>query len=492
MEMCECEGIYKETSTEKGKVRIANSRHYNEMSSSFSGMEDPMKKKNLEGSKEKQTSIAVLICEQISIWLNRHTPNSELYLLTAAICDELLNQKSKALFEVMKAEECTPSIKTQFQMFARKLKISNEAHQEEAKKENTTRNTITKYVKYYEQLISVQDIILKAIEYYEVFWNEIKQANPCFDKLISIVESIALSNENIKNCISLIQVLGNNDIKAIIYYSLYMKIVEEDYFAANEQHIKYKSQSNMGRNTYDNIEYNYGPISSVGVVMISGNKAEIGKVLNCNHEIVETLGYSRNELIDNNINIAMPFLIRTHHNNIIEHFYNKNSNEAKLSTKESMVMAQHKNGYIVPCVLIFKMFQYFSKGISFVGFIRKSKVMGELRLGEENYTLDDSLILVLNKNNQLIGFNKDFAQLVSYNLDSSNLTKYLNQDKLIDISDLHPKLYQSAQDVKSFGAIGTTEILDLNPLKEAIEQIIDDGYMRLQGGGNDADKYKSK
>ena len=95
---------------------------------------------------------------------------------------------------------------------------------EDLKKESNSKNSFMWIVKYYEMIIDILNYLTEAIDKYEEFWEEMKLPNPTFWKFIDIICVISELNDKIKVCLQGIQAISNNDIKATVLYSLYLKM----------------------------------------------------------------------------------------------------------------------------------------------------------------------------------------------------------------------------------------------------------------------------
>ena len=407
--------------------------------------------------------------------------DAKLYLLKGLICDEMQNKKSKSLFELMKAEECSPNLVTQFQIFCLRTKIKAEILQDEIKKDTTSKSSMPRIVKYYELLMVLQELLIYSVAKYEHFWEEVKATNPNFSKFLSYITTIASTNELIKSNIYNIQSFSPSDIKATMLYSLYLKIIEEDYSAASEQHNKYKSKSSIGKSSYDDIENKYGAGSYTAVIQVSGNKSDIGTVINCNHEVSEVMGYTKDEIINKNIEKLMPDIIGSSHNKLIEKFYDNDIAKLKIAYVEKLVISQHKKGYIVPILLSIRMMPSHDSNVTFMAFLKIARVLGELRTGDENIQVGEAYIFLLSPDNLLIGFNMEIASLISANIDTLDINRYTKKQQKLDICAFFDQLFSIENENKMISQNGLFIELDMFPLKDAIEKIIKDTSMQDEG-----------
>ena len=106
-------------------------------------------KKKIESISESKSSImASFINNELNEWINLNCNDAGIHFLRATICDDLLHQKCKALYEIMRAEECSLSVALKFQIFSMKSKIRKELLQEDMKKEINSRNSFSRFVRY--------------------------------------------------------------------------------------------------------------------------------------------------------------------------------------------------------------------------------------------------------------------------------------------------------------------------------------------------------
>ena len=84
----------------------------------------------------------------------------------------------------------------------------------------------------------------------------------------------------------------------------------------------------------------------------------IGIVMNCNNEIGRVLGYTKNEILGQNISRIQPKCYADYHDNILR-TYLENA-ESKNIGVERLILPQAKNGYVVGCSLMVKVY-FFKK-----------------------------------------------------------------------------------------------------------------------------------
>ncbi len=122
--------------------------------------------------------------------------------------------------------------------------------------------------------------------------------------------------------------------------------------------------------------------NNICIVTCSGNLYTLGRVLDVNKEITNVLGYSNIELTGENVSKIMPRVIGDIHDNIMRNFFE--TSESGIIGRDRTVLAMHKNGYLVPCILMTKIYPNLDEGIRVVGFLKKIVENNKLKGAEDN------------------------------------------------------------------------------------------------------------
>lgn len=129
----------------------------------------------------------------------------------------------------------------------------------------------------------------------------------------------------------------------------------------------------------DNERSKYGENSNTCIVTLSGNFNSIGTVTNSNNEITRILGFSKNDLIGQNVNRIMPKVIADIHDSLLKSYFESSESKIVGSGLERIVYPQNKNGYMVPCTLMIKVLPNLDEGIRIVGFFKEIDDSAELK-----------------------------------------------------------------------------------------------------------------
>ncbi len=171
-----------------------------------------------------------------------------------------------------------------------------------------------------------------------------------------------------------------NDIKFMFRYSLFLlKVMNSDldsYEILKKIQLIYelktanKSAGNASQQQSFTEQQVFGENTASGIIMISANAQEIGRIIHANEEIEYLLGYTKNELIGVNVSIFLPFIFRSKHEALIQSYLE--SGKEKILHRRRKNFAVNKEFYLVPVELIIKIFPQINGKLIFAGFIQKT------------------------------------------------------------------------------------------------------------------------
>lgn len=203
-----------------------------------------------------------------------------------------------------------------------------------------------------------------------------------------------------------------------------------------------KNNQRINKNYETNKDEKYGANCKAAIILISGNKSNVGEVLNTNNELSEILGYDKKDIIGTNISKIMPSAIGQKHNELIKEYFHKRGSAKQSSShdNEKVVFALHKIGCIVACTLFHKLVPNLIKGIQLIGFIFLADDLTELRMGEEKVKADVLAIVLTDSTWAIHGFSAKFARLFHLDLNTVDIRRYLNAEEKLNIGKLIPEI----------------------------------------------------
>ena len=219
----------------------------------------------------------------------------------------------------------------------------------------------------------------------------------------------------------------------------------------------------------------YGANCNAAIILMSGNKSNIGEVLSANNELLEILGYTKKEIIGSNISKAMPSIIGEKHHLLIQDYFQKQeaSKHNSAYDAEKLVFGMHKEGYLVPCTLKHRLIPDLTKGIQLIGFIFKADDLSDIRPGEERVNSNTLAIVLTDSSWNIHGFNNRFARILHLDLTNIDIRRYFNAEEKLNIGKFIIDLDGNEQHEKMTSQEGYPLEIDAEAIRKEIEAEID-------------------
>lgn len=129
--------------------------------------------------------------------LDKYPKSARLHILYAYVQREKLNNKYKALFEIMIARDNKPSVEQEFAIYRYKSLIEEEIIDDDSKTSETKGIDVNIIVHFQNMFVAFQAALENAVELHLDFWRELLEANPGIYKLQSLGSMITHSVEEI-------------------------------------------------------------------------------------------------------------------------------------------------------------------------------------------------------------------------------------------------------------------------------------------------------
>ncbi|EAR98621.2 PAS domain S-box protein (macronuclear) [Tetrahymena thermophila SB210] len=303
--------------------------------------------------------------------LEKFVKSSRLHLLHAFIQHEKLKNKFKALFELMIAREHKPNIQEEFSIFRFANLIEDEIKDSDEKTGDTRNVDVNKIVLFQKRFIEFQEIIDKSVQLHLDFWKELLEENPEIQKIENMGSKITSTVEQVKDQFQRLRDIYSNHIKCLEIYGYFLKDIVNDDIEGEKilDNVKYaKNSQSVNKQFVDQDRLKYGENSNTAILTVSGNYGQIGTVTNLNNELTRILGWSKADVIEQNISRIMPKVYADLHDKFMEHYLE--TSEGKVIGIERTVMCLNKDSFLVPCTLMIKVLPNLSEGIQIVGFLK--------------------------------------------------------------------------------------------------------------------------
>ncbi len=312
--------------------------------------------------------------------------------------------------------------------------------EEEKRNTSSLRLDFNKMVTFHQKYMKLHDLVSETTSLYCKYWSEYLKSRPELDALVEAGFQISVNCDLIESTLRLLSSIDPNNIKGMVLYTLFQKHVMEDEFGAYESFLQVKRQDesrNIAKRGWDEADAKYGADSNTAVIILSGNRQNIGTIVNANHEICQILGYHKNELVGENISAIMPEIMGTYHNVYLESYFEKQNQSSLSEVVEKLVFPQHAKGHLVPCLKLVRLVPNLDNGIQFLGFVVLAKDLSLLRPMDGKVSNSELLLLLLDSQSNILGFNLNVAELCSGGDDCSTyLNRYLRSEQKIDMSKL--------------------------------------------------------
>ncbi|EGR33302.1 PAS domain S-box family protein [Ichthyophthirius multifiliis] len=331
----------------------------------------------MDDTKEEEVQILqkkwyIFLKNIIEDMLEKFNKSSRLHLLHSYIQNEKLKNKFKALIELMIIiQELKPNIQQEFQVFRFCYLIEEEIIENDQKGGEGKSVDVNKIVLFQKEFINFQHLIARSVQLHLDFWRELLEENPEIQKIQQTGQQITQTVEQVNEKFQKLKEIYSQHIKCLEIYGNFLKNIVNDNQEGDKilDNVNYaKNSQNINKQFVDSDKLKYGENSSTSIITCSSNYNQIGIVTNVNNELTRILGWSKSDIIDQNIYKIMPKVYGEIHNQLMRRY--SETSEPKVIGIERLVLCQHKNQYLVPCTLMIKILPNLDEGITIVGFIK--------------------------------------------------------------------------------------------------------------------------
>lgn len=169
-----------------------------------------------------------------------------------------------------------------------------------------------------------------------------------------------------------IQKLYEENPNVFFLYCCYLKHIAMDYKNADiivNLLMDYKNNRNKVKIFIDDEYYKMTNIEEIGLLKVSCNNLEVGKIKWCNQKSAEITGFSVAELLKMKINRIIPPIVSTKHNDYMKSFIN--TYKARFINNNRISFIIDSYNYLVPVILYIKVIPQIKHGIEICSLIHK-------------------------------------------------------------------------------------------------------------------------
>ena len=233
------------------------------------------------------------------------------------------------------------------------------------------------------------DELMKETDFHIKFWMKFLENEPKIIELYKISTEIDIQNKETRHKWGeMVNFKDKSSSKLILLYGLYNMIVKNRTIYG-QKYVKFynnlifnhKNDVNIDKLTKDNI---LSPDNIL--VMISGQKENLGIIESISRSIESHYGFTAESLINNNITALMSSFYEKRHTKFLIRYYR--TGEENFMNNRKLLYIKHVNGYCIPVKILIKYFPYIRNGVSFIGLIRPIRNYKESITIEMNGTID--------------------------------------------------------------------------------------------------------
>eukprot|EP00347_Sterkiella_histriomuscorum_P021637 403333287 len=269
------------------------------------------------------------------------------------------------------------------------------------------------------------------------FWHLVVDQELKLNFLIKQSQNLAITIDTLYKIFKQIEQFDHNHNEDIYYqFALIHREILNDKTSAEFYLQKYKQALNIRKFMKSN--YNINKENNIGILQVSGQFNNFGKILECNKQLKEMSGFKNEDLKYANYEIFMSHLIKGWHGSFVQHF-NQSGRSTRINKKSMNMFMMTKSGYVKPVQLLIKTLYSDTHGQSMIGFFNPIK---EMHLDSQiiNQPIDQLIFLLCDNINGKI---YDVCQNAKKQLKIKRKYLLKNQqffDKNLQISDILSEL----------------------------------------------------
>lgn len=394
--------------------------------------------------------------------IEKFPKSARLRILSSNLKREKLNGQFQALFDLSSISTNRWTIDQEYTVFKGRDIIEQQMIAQDKLKSEERGVDFNKVISFHKNVSSLETLLIEATENYLDFWTELSQTVPKVETLDLCGASIITTLDKIsKKYRQLTKVNPFNNELIKMYGSFQKEVVNNQREAKRElEKLESTATTLSNKRLRHNSEYKIIDNPNICLITVSGHIRTMGLVKDVTNEIAKILGYSKSELIGQNINTIMPKVIRDLHDKFMYNYFE--TSHANTIGAEIRVFPLNKSGYITPCNLLVHLVPKLDEGITLIGFLAEAQYDS---IKQKHYYKNPNraYYIMYNAGTQVIqGISEtcyeDFG-ISSSLVDETEMTDNFTVDKILpEIEDL------SEDELK--GPNGVVTILDTTNLHE--------------------------
>jgi hypothetical protein len=266
---------------------------------------------------DMKTCCYLILVQLSSIVQKTYPKDMYLRLLISYILHARLNLKWKAIYEIetVLIESSEIRVMTAGTVFVNT--IEDEMVETEIRKKEASGLDVISLMQFQKYFADFNERLSKAYRYYYDFWAQLASEKPIIEVIKALGTRINTTNDEIKKSFELLVEKNTSQVKTIMLYGNYLKLVVNDSEEAEKVINRANNIISTTQNTRgymdENNQLKYSDATNLSIVVASGDQHSMGIIKTVNSETLRLFNFSADELKGCSIDIFMPKIYADHH-----------------------------------------------------------------------------------------------------------------------------------------------------------------------------------
>lgn len=275
---------------------------------------------------------------------------------------------------VLLADSNKTNFQQNYELERLRIKIESEMNSRESENDQMLVNVM----EFQEKFKRLRNEILNCAQSKQQLLKELQVERPSYSMMNKLSQDIVTRFKTIETSYNKLGSVSEDNTIVLSLYGQYLLDVKNETRLAVQI---FDRLSYTTRDTKRKLNYQQGGSqSNLAILVLSGNKKDLGTMISANDQALKLFNYSRTEIEGEKVNKLMPQFISKHHDNFLTTFM-KTGTSAQFG-EGFLVLGLDSHGYLLRLRLVINILPDISKGIQLVGFLYSDKL--DRHISEKN------------------------------------------------------------------------------------------------------------
>ena len=292
----------------------------------------------------------------------------EIKFLISYIECEVFNNKFRALHSIEEAKERAGGWKFEFLNYHYLRYVEKKLENEDRLNNERKSVDVNKFYDFEMGFGELQQLMEDNTYRHSAFWELLKSPKVTKQKVYEKGVEITEQLEDIRSKFGELERLNPSNVHCMVLYSNFMRVIAnngEVWEQCQEglEGIKRAIAQAVGGEEVEKEKYGENSVS--GVIIISGERSNIGIIKHCSTKVMDLISYAPHRLIGQNINIIMPKFIGNMHDDVLRNYLEMS--QSQYDFVERLVPMVDANNFMVFSRILTKPLPSLLNGLELVG-----------------------------------------------------------------------------------------------------------------------------